>query len=343
MKRATKILLLLFLTAFSVLVIQVFALSIIGVDTIGYINRRIEAYYEKRETKQALKKEEEYDLRYIDHLNSLGIFENEVDEAIPQTSVYQMIMNHFQQSSDEERLRKKAIILGYDGCRTDAISTMMNNDNSALALVKEQGAIFASYAGGNKGDNVQKTVTGSGWVSMLTGAWADFHGVFDNECSKNNYETFMTKLSKQEIKSCFIARWRPLFTKILVPDIEQSIVESLPVEYNYVIDDQEIYYSLLKEVVGNKSEKEADIIFGIFEDIDSTGHSYGYGSDEYLKSCKATDTLALEIIKTIYSRETLESEDWLIIITTDHGGYYKSHGNQSNLERITWIATNKPL
>ena len=180
-------------------------------------------------------------------------------------------------------------------------------------------------------------------MSMLCGEWADSHAVYSNECTKNDKETFLTSLSKKGVHCSFIARWRPLFTRILSPDIELSIKTGLPTEYRYVIDDKEIYYSSLKNIVDMNHNSSEDVLFVIFEDIDSTGHSRGFGSEEYLAVCKIIDEYTYNIIETVYSRETYDSEDWLIIITTDHGGYYKGHGGQSDLERITWIACNKKL
>ena len=38
-----------------------------------------------------------------------------------------------------------------------------------------------------------------------------------------------------------------------------------------------------------------------------------------------------------------QSEDWLIVITTDHGGIETWHGGQTLEERSTWIVCNKPI
>jgi|GEM_PF-2843176 len=43
------------------------------------------------------------------------------------------------------------------------------------------------------------------------------------------------------------------------------------------------------------------------------------------------------------SRSTYAEEDWLIIISTDHGGTETGHGGQTAFERMTWLACNKPI
>lgn len=53
--------------------------------------------------------------------------------------------------------------------------------------------------------------------------------------------------------------------------------------------------------------------------------------------------MAYELLQAIYSRPSFQSEDWLIIIATDHGGIETWHGGQTLEERSTWIVCNKPI
>ena len=46
--------------------------------------------------------------------------------------------------------------------------------------------------------------------------------------------------------------------------------------------------------------------------------------------------MALESINAIKARPTYETEDWLIIITSDHGGIKRNHGKESIQERMTF-------
>jgi arylsulfatase A-like enzyme len=50
------------------------------------------------------------------------------------------------------------------------------------------------------------------------------------------------------------------------------------------------------------------------------------------------------IWKSIQQRENEQGEEWMIVITTDHGRTAdtgKGHGGQSERERTTWIVTNQ--
>ena len=53
------------------------------------------------------------------------------------------------------------------------------------------------------------------------------------------------------------------------------------------------------------------------------------------------DAYALEAINEIKNRETYAEEDWLIIITSDHGGIRTNHGKESIQERMTFAVINK--
>ena len=53
--------------------------------------------------------------------------------------------------------------------------------------------------------------------------------------------------------------------------------------------------------------------------------------------------MAYELLQAIYSRPSFQSEDWLIIIATDHGGIETWHGGQTFEERSTWVVCNKPI
>ncbi len=55
------------------------------------------------------------------------------------------------------------------------------------------------------------------------------------------------------------------------------------------------------------------------------------------------EATGMDIIEAIESRDTYATEDWLILITTDHGGIKRNHGGPSFEERITFIVSNKSI
>lgn len=55
------------------------------------------------------------------------------------------------------------------------------------------------------------------------------------------------------------------------------------------------------------------------------------------------DIYAGEVIEAIKARKNYENEDWLIILTSDHGGFVTSHGGFTIQERMTFIVINKEI
>ena len=87
-----------------------------------------------------------------------------------------------------------------------------------------------------------------------------------------------------------------------------------------------------------------DIICGIFHNIDSAGHTYGFGiSTEYTGTVINCDMYAHFVLQAMEEREKNYNEEWLVIFANDHGGIGQGLGEQSPEERTTWIATNIPF
>ena len=86
-----------------------------------------------------------------------------------------------------------------------------------------------------------------------------------------------------------------------------------------------------------------DFTIAIYEGTDGAGHSYGFSFNNpaYKAGFERCEKYAYATLETIEDRETYETEDWLIIITSDHGGYGTGHGGASIQERMIFIVTNK--
>ena len=64
---------------------------------------------------------------------------------------------------------------------------------------------------------------------------------------------------------------------------------------------------------------------------------------EYAAAVVNTNAYIEQAIQAVYARDTYEQEDWLILITTDHGGHGKNHYQATAVERLTWMAINKKV
>lgn len=288
---------------------------------------------------------------YADELVKLDIFDNSPETAMPQTVIHKLVTEHFNSPLPEGKTTKKAIFIGYDGFRADGIENIMNGESSAIMYIKNQGGLYHTFSGGISGVNEQATSTAPSWMAMLTGGWGEYNGIDNNsQMKKEEADTFITTLARQGYTASFTTSWREHTELSYRPDIANSIKEGLAVEYTHQIDDTATYYQILKYISKSDSTQKSaaedpDIIFFTFEYADHAGHDTGFGNqnDEYIKGCRDDDAYGYDIIKTIEARSTYATEDWLIIISTDHGGTKYSHGGQTPFERMTWLACNKPI
>lgn len=275
-------------------------------------------------------------------------FENTIETAIPQTELYDMISNHFSSPLPEGKTEKKAIIIGYDGCRADALTFVENNFSGINKMMSNGASLNYVYCGGVNypAVNTQDTSTAPGWCSVLTGEWADKTGITGNGITKNlEYKTLMTSLTEDGVidSALFITSWDGHFeTDNGTYNLEKAYCEEkgLDVSFNYCIEDTASARTAISDI---KQDDCSDFIFAIYEGTDHAGHAFGFSTCNpiYQAGFRLNDILAYRTLNAIESRETYESEDWLIIITSDHGGFETGHGGPTIQERMVFIVTNK--
>lgn len=285
---------------------------------------------------------------YMERIESIG-YENTVETAIPQTEIYNMIVDHFNAPLPDGKTEKKAVVLGYDGCRADAL-TLVNGPLSGInKLLKDGASLNLAYCGGEnypEGENTQATSTAPGWCSLLTGVWADKNGVYGNGQPKNmEYKTLMTTLIEDGKidRASFLTIWGGHFTDedaTYVPEKKYCEENGLNVSFTKCDTNTICGMTAIKEL----SEEDCpDFMIAIFEGPDGAGHSFGFSYDDpcYKAGFELNEKLSFGAITAIENRSTYESEDWLIIITSDHGGFGTGHGGPTIQERMIFIVSNK--
>ena len=112
--------------------------------------------------------------------------------------------------------------------------------------------------------------------------------------------------------------------------------------FTYAEDDAGTYANIVNDLVHPDC---TDFIFSIFEYSDHAGHSTGFDlqNPDYAQAVLDADAAGKAVLDVIAARETYESEDWLILITTDHGGYNRGHGRCTIHERMTFLVSNKEI
>lgn len=119
--------------------------------------------------------------------------------------------------------------------------------------------------------------------------------------------------------------------------------------YNAVSNDDIHEYSktdlAMRDYLIERISMNDDIVAGIFHAPDTNGHTYEFSNDcgQYVNSIKNADAYTYQLIQLVEQREKEYNEEWLIIVTADHGGNKNGHGLQILEHRTIWIACNQKL
>ena len=286
--------------------------------------------------------------RYRETVLSIG-YENTVETAIPQTEIYDMITEHFASPLPEGKTEKKAIVIGYDGCRADALSLVKDKYSGITTLLNDGASFNLAYCGGVNypdGENTQDTSTAPGWCSVLTGVWAEDNGVYGNGQPKSlEYKTLMTELVENGTidSASFITKWGGHFSKddsTYINEKKYCEENGINVAFNKTSGNEG---SMIKAAEELKKADCPDFTIAIYENTDSNGHNLGFSINNpfYKLGFSHCENFAYDTIRTIKNRDTFETEDWLIIITSDHGGFGTGHGGPTIQERMIFVVANR--
>lgn len=259
------------------------------------------------------------------------------EQRYPQTIIHELVSSFLIDNQDNKN--KKVLLLGFDGYREDALVNIIDQQHSAVKEIMNTGGLYHSYAGA---DGNQETSTAPGWLSILSGEWAYQYGVTNNNGRKDSdTATFLSDAVALGYSSTFVASWSSHFNVTYQDDIYYPYGQAV---YQQKADDSDTI-TTLHELLADTSDSSYDVIFTTLEFTDHAGHTIGYGNhvEEYSEASKQVDQYGYELLRTIRERTTYYEEDWLIIITTDHGGKANIHGGQSDEEKNTWFAVNKDV
>ncbi len=137
----------------------------------------------------------------------------------------------------EDRAHKRVLIIGIDGTRPDAL---LKARTPAFDRLIREGAFTDQAQILGKRYQKNDTISGPGWSSILTGVWADKHGVHDNNFKGKNYELFphffkRLKRERPDSQTASLVSWEPIHEYIL-SEADIAEVESLPRAKNQTAD-----------------------------------------------------------------------------------------------------------
>jgi predicted AlkP superfamily pyrophosphatase or phosphodiesterase len=254
---------------------------------------------------------------------------------------------------------KKCLLILLDGIPADVLEKT-NTPN--IDKVIKVGDYSRAYVGGQAGGITESpTISAVGYNSMLTGTWANKHNVYSNGIKNPNYQYpsifSLAKKHHPEWTLGIYSTWEDNRTKLLGEGLEGT--QFLKLDYvsdgyekdtlAFPHDAQKKYLNRIDQKVTKEAaqsiKKDAPTLSWVYlEYTDAIGHQFGHNL-AFNKAIKIADKQVGLLHKAIQYRAKHFNEEWLLIITTDHGRDKetgKNHGGQSESERTTWVAGNQP-
>lgn len=233
--------------------------------------------------------------------------------------------------------QNKALLIGVDGMQLEKLQDAIDA-GQAPALASFH--LYKSWTGGIVGGaSEQATLSGPGWTTLLTGTWLDRHSVSGNDSNLRNKAASLFKRIDESAPTrhtASIVSWNTI-NDHFADDIAAGHIEQAP---RCDGDDQ----CVVRKTVEALRSGNFDFIFTHIDQPDRVGHERGFLAD-YQDSIHAVDEQIQEIMGFVnHRRFTHPDENWLVIVTTDHGRRLpegRDHGGQTPSEKTTFIAINK--
>jgi len=222
---------------------------------------------------------------------------------------------------------KKVLFVGWDGVRTDAMELA---DTPCLDTLIQHSYYHTAT---NRG---AYTVSVPGWSTILHGVWPAKHNLETNAFDNNDYYNYpdiftLARRVKPDLSCATLSNWQDFL----------RITENENYAQRYDSDE-----AVKTDAITVINDCTPDIMLLHFDKPDNTGHSSGFSPSNanYLNAISECDTLLSEIMTVIEEREANLNEEWMVVVTTDHGGAGTTHANQYYVEetRYIWFVAGTP-
>lgn len=241
--------------------------------------------------------------------------------------------------ADAGAVAKKVIVIGIDGVRPDALAEVPTPNIDALIT----GGAFSDRA-----RTALQTISGPGWSSMLIGVWPEKHGVLNNNFGTNRYEEYPDFLSRiervrPELNTFVVADWPPL----VADDAGGPLFGDLP-DVKIALNGYDLGWAEADErsaaaAVEHLRTADPDAMFVYLGNPDETSHQTRGIGEEYRTAIALADRHLGLVVDAIRGRATYAEEDWLILVSTDHGRRPDGgHGGDSEVERTIFYLAAGP-
>lgn len=205
---------------------------------------------------------------------------------------------------------RHVLLIGLDGVRPDALQAAATPNLDGLV---QSGAVTWTM----RTEDI--SLSGPGWSSMLTGVTAAKHGVTNNSfigARYGEYPHFFERLRSvcPDASLASVATWS---------GIGRIVLDSASVGEAGGSDG-----TTTARAVELLSTGDPVVLFVHLDDVDAAGHGSGFSptNPAYINAIQTKDAQVGQILDAVRARPGYAAEEWLVMVSTDHGGLGTGHG-----------------
>jgi predicted AlkP superfamily pyrophosphatase or phosphodiesterase len=214
----------------------------------------------------------------------------------------------------------KSLVVCFDGWRADAVGSAVTPAVDRLATGAWRPGYHPLFTTTARVVDDAPSVSGPNHTAILTGLTARRSGVVSNadaELAAVQAPDYLRLLERHDpaLVTMKLAAWPP----------DGHIPSGADVVA--IAPDATIVERAAKALAGN-----VDALFLFLDGPDAAGHAEGFGGAQYLRAVGEADAALERLLAVVAARQSFASEDWQIVVTTDHGGVGRDHGGASAVE-----------
>jgi len=253
---------------------------------------------------------------------------------------------------------KKALLIMLDGLRSDA---MYSAPTPNLDSLKD-----GSWAEGYKSAYTLQAHTNldsppssaTNHVAIATGVTATKSKVvYNGDFSKGNFADYPSWLwrarqANPDLVSVWLYNWGADASLPCKATYENTRGGGVEGDVKIIREACQILDGSFPDTEGVNGTKwthgqDVDAVMLYLDSMDILGHGKGFSVnvDEYFKAMTFYDEQIGQLLAAVKSRPSFAQEDWMIVVVSDHGGVYRTHGvvGCENCYTIPMIVTGKNI
>jgi arylsulfatase A-like enzyme len=232
------------------------------------------------------------------------------------------------------------LLIGTDGTNMSKILEYAYDEPaSGFRILMDQGVTgTTSFVG-------HTTLSGPSWSTILTGAWDNKTGVFNNIFNPAPYNSWPTAINlieynEPDVDTAVIANWQYINDIAGAGGYPADVNDFVAFDTSWENTDDLVAQRTI-DLINTTSASDSAFVFSYQVAVDEAGHEAGGDSPEYRAALINTSENIAAIMTAIDAWEAANpGQQWTVITTTDHGHQPQAgfgHGFNSPLETSSFV------